>query len=383
MTVSRRNFIRAAGGVGLALIGIGGLFTVSRTPNRAIAPWDEIKNTPHKDIRLDAFRHAILAPNPHNRQPWLIQLVGKDEALITCDLNRRLPMTDPFDRQILIGFGCFIELASIAARERGVQIETTLFPEGEPGERLDNKPIARMRFIANPVITKDPLYPHIIDRRTNKKPFDTLRPVGIDVLAVLASLTEPGVSVKTSLNSELIKKLRTLTWKAWMIELDTARTWQETVDLMRIGKAEIEANPDGVSITGATLEALALAGVISREQMVKKGSDAYNTSIKRYQPIMSTGMAYAWIVTEGNSRSSQIAAGKAYVRMNLESTRLGLGFHPVSQALQEFPEMSKAYGAMHAKLSARGNQRVQMLVRLGYGNAINPTPRWPVESKLI
>lgn len=383
MTTTRRSFIRAAGGVGLTLIGVGGLFTVTRTPNRAIAPWCEIKNTPHEDIRLDAFKHAVLAPNPHNRQPWLIKLIGKDEALISCDLNRRLPMTDPFDRQILIGFGCFIELATIAARERGVQVETTLFPEGEPEERLDNKPIAKMRFISNPAIAKDPLYSHILDRRTNKKPFDTLRPISVDVLAALASYTGPGISVETSLNSKLIKNLRALSWKAWMTELETAHTWQETVDLMRIGKAEIEANPDGVSITGATLEALALAGVISREQFAKKGSDAYNTSIKRYQPIMSTGMAYAWIVTDDNSRPSQIAAGRTYVRMNLESARLGLGFHPVSQALQEFPEMAKAYATMNATLSASGNQRIQMLVRLGYGKEINPTPRWPLESKLI
>lgn len=382
MAMTRRSFIQAAGGVGLALIGVGGLFTVTRTPNSAIAPWNEINNKRHKDIRLDAFRHAILAPNPHNRQPWLIQLVGKDEAIITCDLNRRLPMTDPFDRQILIGFGCFIELATIAAKERGVLIKTNLFPDGEPTERLDNKPVARMRFTSNPLITKDPLYPFIINRRTNKKPFDTSRQVATNVLDALA-LTEPGISVKTSFNSELIKKLRALTWKAWNIELETAHTWQETVDLMRIGKTEIEANPDGVSISGATLEALALAGVISREEMAKKGSDAYNTSIKRYQPIMSTGMAYAWIVTEGNSRPSQIAAGRTYARMNLESTRLGLGFHPVSQALQEFPEMAEAYALMYTTLNANGNQRLQMLIRLGYGKEINPTPRWPVESKLI
>ena len=115
MAMSRRTFIKAVGGTGLALVGVGGTFAATRTPQRALLPWEELDNAPPADVRLDAFRHAILAPNPHNRQPWLIRLAGLDQAVIFCDLDRRLPQTDPFDRQILIGFGCFLEIARIAA----------------------------------------------------------------------------------------------------------------------------------------------------------------------------------------------------------------------------------------------------------------------------
>jgi hypothetical protein len=62
-----------------------------------LLPWELNSNAP-ADIRLDAFRHAILAPNPHNRQPWLINFEGNDAATISCDLAKRLPDTDPFDR---------------------------------------------------------------------------------------------------------------------------------------------------------------------------------------------------------------------------------------------------------------------------------------------
>jgi hypothetical protein len=132
MGVSRRTIVLSAGGASLALIGAGGLFAVTRTPSRALAPWREIESPPPADLRLDAFRHAVLAPNPHNRQPWLIQLVGQDQAVLYCDLDRRLPHTDPFDRQILIGFGCFLEIARIAAAERGVKMQIQVFPEGLP-----------------------------------------------------------------------------------------------------------------------------------------------------------------------------------------------------------------------------------------------------------
>jgi hypothetical protein len=157
----------------------------------------------------------------------------------------------------------------------------------------------------------------------------------------------------------------------------------ETVNLMRIGKSEIEANPDGVSIGGPMLEAMALVGQISRQTMGQPGTTAYKTGIDRYRPIMATGMAYAWIATNGNSRIDQLGAGRAYVRMNLDAAVQGLGFHPVSQALQEFPEMAKSFAAVHAILGAQNGLRVQMLMRLGYGTAIDRTPRWPLESKFM
>lgn len=383
MGLSRRTVVRAIGGTGLALVGAGGLFAVTRTPERALAPWAAIEDPPPADVRLDAFRHAILAPNPHNRQPWLIKLVGVDEALIFCDLERRLPETDPFDRQILIGFGCFLELARIAAAERGFKMDISAFPDGLPAERLDRRPIARLRFVANPSTTADPLFGYIPVRRSSKQPFDTTRPVEDRILASLVSLGSSTARIATTADAALVETLRTLTWDAWMIELNTARTWQETVDLMRIGRSEIEANPDGVSIGGPILEAMALAGQFSREQSARPGTAAHNGSISRYRPIMATGMAYAWITTEGNARTDQLAVGQTFVRMNLDAARKGLGFHPISQALQEFKEMEPAYRKITGALGARPGQRVQMLARLGYGSLPGRTPRWPLRSKIL
>jgi hypothetical protein len=98
---------------------------------------------------------------------------------------------------------------------------------------------------------------------------------------------------------------------------------------------------------------------------------------------MATGMAYTWIVTDGNARNDQLAAGRVYVRMHLEAARQGLGFHPISQSLQEFPEMKTSFEEMHVQLNARPGQRVQMLVRLGYGASGSQTPRWPLDSRIV
>jgi hypothetical protein len=377
----RRNLLISAGGGTLALLGAGTLFAGTRTPHRALAPWSA-PATPSGDLRLDVFRHAILAPNPHNRQPWLITLIGKNEALIHCDLDRRLPVTDPFDRQITIGFGCFLELARIAAAEKGVGLAVSEFPEGMPdaSARLDGRPIAHLKFAGD--ARPDPLFGVISIRRSTKAPFDTERPVSQAAIALLAAEGSARARVGETNELPLVKDLRTLTWTAWMVETNTHAAFKESVDLMRIGKAEIEANPDGIALGGTTLEAMALAGLLSREQILNTTSTAFRAGIDKYRPIVNTAMGYSWIVTHGNTRSDQLEAGRVYVRTNLQAARAGLSMHPVSQALQEFPEMAKARDDVRGRLSVVAGDTLQMLARLGYAAPAMPSARWPVESRI-
>jgi hypothetical protein len=382
MDFHRRGILQAAGGMGLALVGGGGLFAITRTPEKALAPWRNLDRDPPGDVRLDALRYAILAPNPHNRQPWKVRLSGGDAAALYCDLDRRLPETDPNDRQTLIGFGCFIELARIAAAERGVRLEFSEFPEGEFKDRLDDRPVAQLRFVPDAEMAKDPLFAWIPKRRSNKVPFDLSRPVAQEVLADLVIGPNFGVKLFATAEIGLVADLRKLTTEAFVVEAATQRTWLESVHLTRIGKSEIEARPDGISLGGPLLDSLAMAGLLSREQMAQSGSIAYGSGLDLIKATMANTPAYGWIVTDGNSRREQLAAGRAYVRMNLAAARAGLGFHPNSQSLQEFPEMAEKERQVHERLGAHGGQRVQMLVRLGYGAPVPATPRWPLESHL-
>lgn len=381
MDQMRRNLLISAGGGTLALLGAGTVFAATRTPHRARAPWSA-PTTPSGDLRLDVFRHAILAPNPHNRQPWLITLIGKNEALIHCDLDRRLPVTDPFDRQITIGFGCFLELARIAAAEKGVGLAVSEFPEGMPdaSARLDGRPIAHLKFAGD--ASPDPLFGAIAIRRSTKAPFDTERPVSQAAIALLAAEGSARARVGETNALPLVKDLRTLTWTAWMVEANTHAAFKESVDLMRIGKAEIEANPDGIALGGTMLEAMALAGLLSREQILNTTSTAFRAAIDKYRPVVNSAMGYSWIVTRGNTRSDQLEAGRVYVRMNLQAARAGLSMHPVSQALQEFPEMAKARDDVRGRLSVTAGDTLQMLARLGYAAPAMPSARWPVESRI-
>ena len=84
----------------------------------------------------------------------------------------------------------------------------------------------------------------------------------------------------------------------------------------------------------------------------------------------------------GNARTDQIEAGRRWLRLHLAGTSVGVAMQPLSQALQEYPEQAQYYARIHALLADNG-ETVQMLGRMGFGPAIDPSPRWPLESRLI
>lgn len=374
MATNRRNFILGAGGT-LALVAAAGTWRVTRMPQTATAPW-AFDPTPLADVRLDAFRHAILAPNPHNRQPWLIRLEGNDKAIVSCDLDRRLPDTDPFDRQILIGFGTFLELARIAAAQRGVRMDITSFPEGLPQYRLDARPVAHLAFTPDASVRPDSLFGAITARRTNREVYAAQLPSA----AAIAALVAEGVNA--SADAKLVSKLRELSIAGITREMTLDRTCMESVRLMRIGHDEIDANPDGISLSGPMIEATGLLGMTSRSALADPRSTAFKIGLDGLVKTYGSVPAVIWIATPTNERAAQLDAGRLYARANLRATALGLAMHPMSQTLQEYPEMAAHFTAVHEALGVSGGARLQMLARIGRAPPVDPAPRWPLQSHI-
>jgi hypothetical protein len=150
---------------------------------------------------------------------------------------------------------------------------------------------------------------------------------------------------------------------------------------MRLGRAEIEANPDGISLGGPVEEALMLAGILTREGLATPGRAAFEAGRAMYRDLIAATPAWLWMNTGGNARTDQIAAGRAWLRANLAATGLGLGLHPVSQSLQEYPEMASLRAQAAARL-AREGETVQMLGRIGRAPPTPPTPRRRLEAVL-
>jgi hypothetical protein len=381
--MNRRNFLLVAGGgIILAATASAGAFVVTRTPEAALRPWSLAGTSLYDEPRRRALSFAVLAPNPHNRQPWLVDLSVADELTLYVDTDRMLPHTDPFNRQITIGLGCFLELLRMAAADDDYRAEIELFPQGSNPERLDERPVAHVRFVADANVAPDPLFAHVFERRSLKEPYDLARPVPQGHLEAIRAVAANGMQVGVSGTADEVEALRALTIKALEIEIDNPRTYGESVDLIRLGKAEIEANPDGIDFGGPLFDSITALGLFSREAARDQSSTIFSEGKRVVIANASCAMAHVWLVSPGNSRAEQIAAGRDWVRVNLAATGLGVGIHPLSQALQEFPEMGDVYAQVHGRLAPNGGT-VQMFARLGYAAPASPSPRWPIEAKII
>ena len=319
-----RRLVLATGAAGAAIIGAGAFRLLHSDLSKARQPWREAGES-FGDPRLDALAYAVLAPNPHNRQPWLVRLDGDDALTLFCDLDRLLPETDPPNRQIVIGLGAFLELLRQAAAQSGYRLEVTPFPEGEPQPVLDERPVATVKFIPDADVPADPLFGYALDRRTVRLPFDQKRPVSAETLNRLDAALRPGEGEFEWANDAAnVDALKEICREGWLIEAGTARTHQESTALMRFGEHEINDNPDGISLSGPFMEATRAAGIMTRETMNDPNSRAYQGGLDFYNGLIDTAMAFGWLSTSGNSRTDQLNAGAGWMRLDLEQHSLAV-----------------------------------------------------------
>jgi hypothetical protein len=327
------------------------------------------------DVRRHALAHAILAPSPLNLQPWLVRLVGDDGLELRIDPLRRLPETDPFDRRSLIAAGAFLELLGMAAAAQYRRLETRLWPQGAPGARLDSRPVAEVRFVIDPSITVDPLFAQALNRRTVRDPFDMTRPVEPAELAVLADSGSRRVTIVSTAEDWLVSQLRGFLIDAGRIEMRTPGPAREVADALRIGAAEIARRRDGVPVTGWTVEAGRLLGLQTREAYLRPDSFVRAQYDEAASAAAQSAMAFAWLVTPGNSRADQIEAGRAYLRFALLAAQIGVAIQPWSQPLAEYRAMATLRHNLYRRLGVAAPARIQMLVRLGHAELPPAAPR--------
>ena len=389
--MQRRKFIKligggivvAAGAAGAGVLAKGAIFGV---PDSAVAAWKGPE--PELEICRFVLSYAILAPNPHNLQPWMADIRTPDEITLRLDPDRLLPATDPFGRQILMGAGAFLELMALAAAERGYRTEIVLFPEGEPGTTINGRAFARVRLVPQPEVRRDPLFKHVLDRRTDRRAFDPGRLISegdVELLRAAASSLPVRFGLAGSAggpqsDAARLTEIRKIAREAWRVEVTTEPTMMESMRLTRFGSTEIGMHRDGVAITSPIAVILEKTGLFDPGKFPAPDSRITAALLADFDAMTASTPAYLWIVTEGGGRARQIDAGRAYARVNLAGVSAGLAMHPNEQSLQEYPAVADQYHAIHQLLEApTPRYTVQMLARVGYlpsnAAAAPPAPR--------
>lgn len=178
------------------------------------------------------------------------------------------------------------------------------------------------------------------------------------------------------------QRISALAADGYRVEWDTPSAFADSARVIRLGADAVAAEPSGIAVHGTAIWWGKLLGLVGPEDIADSRSSGAQQGLARVIAAVQATPLWVWQATADDSRTTQVAAGRAYLRLDLAAAAAGVAIHPNSQALQEFPEMQTLYAEMHRTLGVSPPQRAQMLARLGYAPPVGPAPRRPVQKLL-
>ncbi len=387
--VSRRAMI--VGGAGAAVVaGLGyrvwdrGVF--SRPQGRAYAPWTDWRGSVVDGIQ-QPLHAAILAASPHDTQPWLFE-VHNESITVYADRARNLGPFDPFRREMHLGIGAAIENLVRAAGADGY----TAYVRPVMG-RLENSPGPRPIVAAH--ITMDPgapgrdrLYEAIAERHTNRGPYLD-RPIAMGALNSLANLvTSDRIRVAFILDRHARSDLAALIVDATQRIVGDPEMSAASAHWIRTGRRDIQEHRDGITLDASGLSPTTVMFGKFMPDLGAATQDSFwlaNTrDVQVHAPVLGV-----LLVRDRLHMAQSIDAGRAWQRLHLAATAMGIAAQPLNQPVECIDRnemLGRPDGYQRALLNFAQAQDWQptFVFRLGYAEKpAPPSPRRPLSDVII
>ncbi|KAB2881065.1 hypothetical protein F9K33_02360 [bacterium] len=379
--MERRNFIKivTVSGAAVAFTGLAA-GCKSDNANPAHEGWDPEKLTESfTDFRLKILSYAMLAPSPHNKQPWKIKLADDNKMLLFIDSERLLPMTDIFHRQIYISQGTFLEILSLSSNALGYDALIQFFTEGTDSvENTGKSPVAEITF-SKLTVDKDVLFDYITKRVTNRLVYDERTPDASQLQTLARIFGDAECTIQFITDKNTTSQLADLMTEAMKVETYLDRTHAETVAMIRFTDEELVKFRDGFGY-----ENMGISGMSKFLAQTFAGRDkAFSDSFKEKTVSVTRDMTHSAnvfgiIFSKENNRMDQIQVGRKYARLHLTATQLGLAMHPMTQITEEYDELASIRNKF-ADITGPGKGTAQMVVRVGFADTVPHAPRRPLK----
>ncbi len=387
---SRGDFLKKAGLAGVMLTMPALHQACSSLPGRNAGPRDAdpLRNAEKLGLEspiLRALNVGITAPNAHNTQAWKFIIHNDREMSLYVDEKRLLLATDPTTRQIHISQGTLLEHLAIGATRMGYRADIRLLPEGDYSmSETGKKPVARVKLIAARAMPTDPLYAQISRRATNRTAYQGPL-VTAGEFAELKSAIGSAHGDFIFHNRDMDRYLEQFR-RAYAVETNTRERHEESRIWFRYNDKQIFSKRDGISLRGGGLSGVKLW--FAEKFFVSEGAESWHspsgrqTGIDIFNDALKTTKGLIFLKTPGNERKDWILAGRDYARLHLAVTAQGLVMHPLSQILQEYPEMNELRAGFRAATGLKGRENIQMITRLGRADYLFLSPRRPLSAML-
>lgn len=210
------------------------------------------------------------------------------------------------------------------------------------------------------------LYPFLFWPDTNRSAYRSA-PLTDGQANSLRSMGDDTLTVEVYEDQENRGKLDRYAIDAAKIEAGVSRVMAESERIFRANEFEKNRYRYGFSIEGQGTSGPmkhVLQGLITLFPSMNRGKTASDRFVQSVEDSVKHTPAYVLIRSRDNSREAQVKAGMLYSRLLLQAHALGLAVQPLSQALEEYPEMKPVYKGIHRDY-APDSSTIQMLLRIG------------------
>ena len=331
--------------------------------NTLTSPWDVVEQdfprsgSPAEKLRF-ALQYAVLAPSGHNTQPWLFR-VAHDTVSLFADRTRALPVIDPDDRELLMSCGAALFHLRTALRHFGYEARVRTFPDYDEPDLLATVTLGAE---TEPVLEDQQLFMAIKRRHTNRLPF---RPVPVpdhDLEALVAAARAEGADLVLLRDPTAKQDLADLISQGDYIQGSDRSFRRELAAWLHPNHSHTHDGLPGYAVGIGDLRSYAGPFVL-RTFDWGRGRAARDRQLAEGSP------ALAVLTTPADNAAAWLDAGQALDRVLLLAADAGLAASFLNQPV-EVPALRPRVATLIERTGYP-----QIILRLGYGRPVAPTPR--------
>jgi hypothetical protein len=282
------------------------------------------------------------------------------------DRTRGLPVVDPEDRALVISCGAALFNLRVAVRHFGYAYEVQTFPHPD-----DQDLLARVRLGPEQEATEEEelLFEVLKERHSNRGPFGDRQVPGRLLSALQAAVWEEGAWLHLVQDEAAKHALAELIAEGDRIQLADKRFRRELASWVHPNRTKSRDGIPGYAFGFGDVMSLAGPFVI-RTFDTGKGQAARDRQLAEGSPVLAV------LGTEGDAPTDWLAAGQALARILLRARVEGVWASFLNQPI-EVPELRPR---VRETVGEAGFP--QLLLRMGYGQEVRPTPRRAIEEVL-